>query len=265
MTEQQSGLVPAAPGGLSFGQTSLRPQDLVVPRVKIVQQMSAEAQGKKGETKASPGDFFNTLTGENYGDKLRIQAIQPFMQRILLVRSNRRDDIDAALEGAGMDPLSEGDGLKCRSYDMVQGRGEPGVACETECPLAQWRPGNLPPLCTETYNIAACNEFGELLVISFSKSSAKVGKRLFSTLRLRPGAPWLRFFDLATDSVTNEQGTFFVPDFTIAKEQPPDELIRQAVHWATELRAIDASTIDVTPDDEDTDGSGGAPKGDEPF
>ena len=256
-------LVPAEDSRLSFGQTALRAQDFVPPRVKVVQQMSKEAQGKKGEKVAEPGEFYNTLTGENYGDSLRIQPILPFMQRVFLVRENRRADANAALAAAGFEPLSEGDGLKCRSFDMYHGQGEPGVECN-DCPLSPWRAGNKPPLCTETYNVAAANENGELVIISFAKSSAKIGKRFFSALRMAgPNvAPWTRFFDLRTDQVSNDQGTFFVPDFTIAKDRPDTGLIRQAVAWAEQLKG---TVIDVSPaDEDDASGGPGAPDVDDP-
>lgn len=248
MTEQNA-LVPAQPSGISFGATNLRPQDIVVPRVKVVQQMAKEAADKL----ADPGDFYNVLTGENYGNAIRIQPILPFMNRVFLVRQEKRDRADELLTAAGLPVLGEGDGLKCRSLDMVQGNGEPGVECDT-CPLSQWthdpKKGNIAPLCTETYNVAACTELGELVVMSFSRSSAKVGKRFFSAIRLRPGVPWTQFFDVATHQERNDLGTFYVPNFAIAKDKPPTELIAQAQFWAKQLEGVRADQIDVTPDEE---------------
>lgn len=231
-------------GLMSFGQTALRPEDLIMPRVKIAQQMSQEVADKK----ADAGDFFNTLTGESYGPGLSVQPILPFMQRVLLVRQERRDAIESAL---GTE-LSEGDGLKCRSYDMVQGRGEPGIACD-ECPLAQWTDGNTPPLCTETYNVAASTELGELVILSFAKSGAKVGKRIFSTIRMSASAPWARIFALTTRAERNDRGNFFVPDFTISKEAPDTAQLAQALHWAKALKGV---TIDVTPEDPEGEADG---------
>jgi len=232
---------------MSFGQTKLRPEDLILPRVKIAQQMSQEVADKK----ADAGDFFNTLTGESYGDKLNVQPILPFMQRVLLVRQERRPAIEEALGHE----LSEGDGLKCRSYDMEQGKGEPGIAC-AECPLSEWTDGNTPPLCTETYNVAAATEIGELIILSFAKSGAKVGKRIFSTIRMSAAAPWSRIFAMTTRAERNDRGNFFVPDFTISKEAPDTAQLEQALHWARALKGV---TIDVTPTDDETEAAGPAP------
>lgn len=256
MTEQQStALVPAEDGRLSFGQTNLRPQDFVTPRVKVVQQMSQEAQGGKAAL-AAPGEFYNTLTGENMGDKIVVQPILTFMNRILLVRREKRDRVEDALRPIGI-TLPEGDGLMCRSFDMIVGKGVPGIACET-CPLALWdEDDRTPPLCTETYNVAAMDELGGLIVLSMQKSSAKVGKRLFSAMRMRPGAPWSALWEFTTRSVQNDLGTFYVPDFRILKEAPAADQIKGALDWARQLQGV---IIDVTPDDEEalsTDGGNG--------
>lgn len=245
MTDQTSALVPAEDNRLTFGQTHLSADSFIPPRVKVVQQMSKEAADKV----ADPGDFFNTLTGESYGNLVRFMPISPFLQRVFLVREERRAKIDDALLAAGMSALSSGDGLKCRSYDMYQGSGDPGILCN-ECPLSKWGPDNSPPLCTETYNVTAMNELGELIILSFSKSSAKVGKRVFSMLRMRQGAPWSSIFEAKTVQERNDKGIFYVPSVTISKDRPAPELLAQARSWAQQIAGV---TIDVTPADESTD------------
>lgn len=236
---QDTALVPAEDNRLSFGQTQLRPEDFIPPRVKVVQQMSQEAADKK----AAPGDFYNTLTGETYGPTLRIQPIVPFMQRILLVRREKRELIEDALGS----PLPVGDGLMCRSFDMIHGKGSPGGDCGV-CPLAQWNEETRkPPLCTETYNVAGMNEIGELVIVSFQKSSAKVGKRVFSMLRMRPGQPWATILELTTRQDKNDLGTFFVPDVTVSKDKPDTAMLSQALTWAQQLRGV---VIDVSPEDD---------------
>lgn len=231
---------------INVGQTKLDAGDFVPPRVKVVQQMSDEVATKK----ASAGEFYNTLTGENFGEELRFIPIIPFKQRILLVRSEKRPAIEQAL---GTE-LSEGDGLKCRSYDMEQGIGEPGTECGP-CPLAQWGEGNKPPLCTETYNIAALTELGDLIFLGFSKSSAKVGKKLFSMTRMSAGAPWSKIYKVTTHAEKNDKGNFFMPD-VVVDGPTPSELLPAALQWARELGAM---TIDVTPVDEE-DGAEAATK-----
>lgn len=250
---------------MTMGQTHLDPGDIVYPRVKILQTQSDEVANKAG----APGELFNTLTSENYGESLRFLPILAFKQRILLVRKERREAIDDSLKGAGLPELGEGDGLKCRSFDMFQGRGEPGIACN-DCPLSQWR-GNLPPLCTETYNVAASTELGELVVLSFSKSSARTGKQAFTMMRMGPQPPYSQVLELRTKPERNDQGNFHVAVVAAALGEdkkrivsPPD-LRAAAAAWA---RQLEGATIDVTPvgEDEGTPGEGPLPEqGDQPF
>jgi hypothetical protein len=252
-------LVPVQPGSLSFGQTALRADQFIPPRVKIVQLMADERRTGLAEV----GDFFNTLTSESYGSTLKFLPLQPFMNRVLLVRDEKREKIEKALSsGKAKVILSEGDGLKCRSLDMVMGNGEPGGSCET-CPLAAWGDKNAAPLCTEVYNVAALTELGDLIILQFQKSSAKVGRRLFSMLRfIGPGqAPWSRFYEAVTHEETIPgKGTFAVPVVKKLPEVPPTELLKQAQSWASQLAGL--GPINVTPDDE---GEEEEATGDEPF
>lgn len=269
MTE--SSLVPAAPGGLSFGQTALDASQFIPPRVKIVQKMSQEVDTKL----ASAGDFFNVLTQENYGSTFNFLPIQPFMNRVLLVRDERKAGIENALAEGGVTnadgkgkarifEFSEGGGvLKCRSLDMEQGNGEPGIACNT-CPLSKWH-GPDAPLCTEVYNVASLHESGDLIILQFSRSSAKSGRKLFSMLRLgRPGAPiWDRFYKIETKDQSNSKGTFAVPIVSKTAELPPPELAKDALYWARQLAGL--GPIDVTPvEDEDAEASGSGYAEDDP-
>lgn len=260
MTEDRS-LVPAAPGGLSFGQTALDATQFIPPRVKIVQKMSQEVDTKL----ATAGDFFNVLTQENYGSSFRFLPIQPFLNRVLLVRDDKRVTVENALVAGGVTntdgkkpgfEFAEGGGvLKCRSLDMQYGSGEPGIACN-ECPLSKWDGPNAP-LCTEVYNVAAVHEDGDLVILQFSRSSAKSGRKLFSMLRLgRPGQPvWDRFYKIESKDQSNSKGTFAVPVVSKTAELPPPELAKDASRWYQQLAGL--GPIDVTPlEDEDAEATG---------
>ncbi|HEY6058723.1 MAG TPA: hypothetical protein VIV06_11860 [Candidatus Limnocylindrales bacterium] len=228
---------------MSFGQTKLDAGDLVMPRVKLLQAQSEEAADGRGK----PGEFWNTLTSELYGATLRFMPILPFKQRIFLVRAERREAIDDALVAGGLAELPDGTGLMCRSIDMIEGRGYPGIACDT-CPLSKWD-GQKPPLCSETYNVAAMTELGDLIILSFSKSSAKVGKSLFSMLRLSPRAAWSRVFEISARAEKGQLGNYQVPIIRpLTSEIPAPELLRQAETWA---RQLEGTVLDVTPVEED--------------
>jgi hypothetical protein len=127
---------------ISFGQEHMDASDFIPPRVKVLQAMSQETTDERGVV----GDFYNTLTGENYGKTLRFIPLTTFKNRLLIVRPERRDEINKVLKGAGVKSVIEGDGLQCRSLDTVQGVGVPGMEC-ADCPLSQWV-GRFPPLCS---------------------------------------------------------------------------------------------------------------------
>jgi len=240
--------VPAAAAGLmSFGQTRLDPGDLIMPRVKLLQAQSAEVADEAGV----PGDFYNTLTSINYGSTLRFVPISPFKQRIFMVRSERRAAINAVLASGGLDEIpADADGLRCRSYDMEHGTGSPGIACD-ECPLSKWDDNN-PPFCTETYNVAASSEEGELIVLSFSRSSARTGKQLFSMIRMRPGAR-ATVFEATSRAEKGKLGNFSVPIIKPVGPAAP-ELVRQVNLWATQLQGV---TINVNPESDEGSGDSG--------
>lgn len=252
MTDETRAMVPAEDNRMDLGQTQLDAGDLVLPRIKIVQSMSAEATDDPA--RAQVGEFFDTLRNRALGTTLRFVPLLPFKQRVFLVRDEKRAAIDAELVAAGLEALSSGDGLKCRSYDMIHGQGDPGIECEA-CPLSKWGDGNTPPRCSETYNVAAMDELGEMIVLSFAKSSAKAGKRLFSMLRMQPGQPWSSILEATTRKEKNDLGVFFVPDVRATGEATPTELLAQAVKWAIQLKG---TTIDVTPPDEEEAADTGA-------
>lgn len=252
--------VPASPQDsslMSFGQTKLDPGDIIMPRVKILQAQSAEVSD--ASLGVAAGEFFNVLTSSSYGKTLRFVPILPFKQRLFLYRSERLPVVNGLLAAAGLTKFDKGenDGLKCRSYDMERGIGNPGIACG-ECPLAQWV-DNEPPVCTETYNVAASSEEGELIVLSFAKSSAKQGKQMFSMIRMRPGAQ-ATIFEATTTSEQGKKGTYFAPRIRPV-ERAPDELVREVRHWASQLAGV---TLDVSPEAA-TDDSTDEPGGDNPF
>lgn len=231
--------------GITFGQQHMDATDFVPPRVKVVQAMSKEAQ----DDRAVVGDFYNTLTGENYGKSLLFIPLTTFKNRVLIVRDERQAEVNKALKLAKL-PETTRTGLACRSLDMFRGVGEPGIECE-DCPLSAWH-GQTPPVCTETYNVAAMNTVGDLVILSFAKSAAKTGKKLISTMRMRRQKPWTSVFEATTVKVSNAKGTFAVPEVRVTADRTPDELLSVAQEWITELTG---RVIDVTPveeiDDED--------------
>jgi hypothetical protein len=265
MTEDTTAVVPAPTGRLSLGGSSdLRADQLILPRIKVVQAMSQE----RSHGLAQEGDFFNTLTQESYGPELKFLPLLAMMNRVLLVRDEKLAEVNKQLKETGVKLDKSPSTLRDRSLDMVHGVGDVALLCES-CPLSLWQGREIPPFCTEVYNVAALTEFGDLVILQFSKSSAKAGKRVFSMIRLGSAvqAPWSRYYVAKTHSESNPKGTFAVPVVTKTPEIPAPELLKACIRWAQQLEGI--GPIDVTPTDDeepadDTD-LGGEPTGDDPF
>lgn len=251
-------LVPHQDAAITFGQNQLRGDDIIPPRVKVLQAQSQEVTDKLG----AAGDFFNTLTRENYGAELKFIPLTTFTNRVFLVRSERIKDINEKLKAGGLTPLAETEtGLVCRSLDMETGVGYPGIHCGS-CPLSEWE-GQTPPHCSETRNITALTEVGDLIILSFTRSSAKVGKRLFTMLRLNLRTkPWANVYLAKTMQTKGAKGTFHVPEITKTPETPAPELLTQAEQWAAQLGS---TVIDVTPIDEQDEGEIREPTADAAF
>lgn len=234
-------MVPVPSGNtgmtLNFGSTELDAGDFIPPRIKVVQMMSHEAVEKL----AAAGELVNTLTGENYGEAMRFVPIQPSKQRVFLMRKERAEAVADKLGHA-----VEADGLACRSFNMIHGQGEPGGLCSA-CPLANWDGPN-PPLCSEVYNVAAADESGALVILSFSKSSAKAGKQLFSAMALGSAQPWSRVWTLTTALKRNDQGSFYQLVPTMTKDAPAPEIMKVIrERWVPALTG-GAIVIDATED-----------------
>lgn len=246
MTDETTAVVPAGESLPSFGAGNIRAENLIPPRVKVVQLMSKE----RSDGRADAGDFFNTLTGESYGPELKFAPIRTFMNRVLLVRDEKLSEVNAALKPTGIKLDKSSSTLRDRTLDMVQGVGDVALRCD-ECPLSQWQGREVPPLCTEVYNVAAITELGDLIFLQFQKTSARTGKQMFSMVRLGSAgaAPYARFYEVKTNEISNTKGTFFEINARKLQETPPPELIKQAQYWDRLLQGL--GPVDVTPTDDE--------------
>ena len=200
--------------------------------VKLLQAHDPEAIGPSPV--GDVGDFFNTLTAVNYGKVLRFVPIMPFMHRLLIVGDANRSRINESLEPTGAEVGAAVAGLVCRSIDMRTGTGTPGGVCD-RCPLSKWT-DEMRPLCTEAYNVAASTERGELIILSFGSSSARVGKQLFSMIRMRPGA-METIFEATSYADHRDLGGRFVPRVRPGN-RAPRTLIDRIRLLATQLHGV---------------------------
>lgn len=210
----------AAGRGLALPQVDLTRQidasDLIIPKLKLSQAMSksntifATSRGAEG---VGMGNWYVTSQNKNLGGTVFFVPIDMRKSRSYFVA---------------------GQGLMCRSFDMLNGEGDPGGSCQGSmeemltmpaekrgCPLRLWN-DKTPPKCGQTYNfpgfVMADND-GEpdlksmTQVVLQLRSTATQAAKAINTFVMSEGAGiWQAvILELGVESKTNTRGTFFVP------------------------------------------------------
>ena len=199
MTAGTVSLATASTSGVATAQAddgfgSMSPADLVMPRIKIAQGLTAEVQ----DGKAKSGDILNSVTGENYGNTLNLVVLNYQKGQLYMVT---------------------GVGVQCRSSNGVVGVGNPGGACAS-CSLRAWGDG-VPPLCSETHNyLVLLPEPLEVGMLTLQKTATKAAKLLNSMIvmnkqrakaRGENSAAWAMQYELTTRVQESKKGKFYVP------------------------------------------------------
>jgi hypothetical protein len=183
-------------------------EELPLPRIGILQATSdaVTQEGRKA------GVFLDDLTGE---ESAKITGIFLGMTRSRTRFVNK-------------EPV-------CKAVDFKHGVGDPGGEC-AKCTLKDWDPDETKstterkPKCQESYDFVAVDstEFkdgfpvGMPFIFSAAKTAIKPAKRLVGAARAR-GLPLYCFqVEVTVRRITNDQGTFYVPVFTVKGQTPPE-------------------------------------------
>jgi hypothetical protein len=182
--------------------TSIDRGDVTYPRIKLGQQMSQRVVD--GEIPA--GHWYLNIDGTDLGRVVKIVPLSMFKHRSLFV---------------------QGKGLLCRSYDLVQGVGVPGIACEG-CDLAKWGPDSQPPSCRLNYNYLVMVVPEEdpfdptTAIVTFQSTSVGAAKMLNAMKLQRAGqeGPWYTHrYILTSELKKGARGAY-----NVAKIQPADRI-----------------------------------------
>jgi hypothetical protein len=161
---------------IAEGFENMEHGDMAKPRLAVCQAQSLQRQ--KDDPKyikgLEEGQFFNTITGENYGDTVRVSPLMFFKYRL-------RFGDKAKKEEAGK--------LLCQSANAKVGTGDPGGNCLT-CPMAQWKEDK--PSCTLLYGYASLIvpktgdiRFDNLVIVSMKSANMGLAKEWNALMRLR--------------------------------------------------------------------------------
>lgn len=186
-------------------------RDTLIPRLKLSQAMSKV----NTDDTVRQGNFYRSPDNKNLGKE--IFAV------VLDMRKSRSY-------------FESGQGILCRSYDLIKGEGDPGILCEGTdeeqqfaaedergCPLRLWgeRDENgrgSPPACGLNYNyVMLLLDPEDLLegktsqVVFTLRSTATKIARAMNTLIMNNGTWTDSILRIGIQSTSNTKGTFFIP------------------------------------------------------
>jgi hypothetical protein len=206
-------------------QENLRPEDFQIPRLAIAQAMSPQLVRSKPEYIAGlmVGQFFNTVTGEIYGDSIKVVPVKYSINRLKFVDKV----IDCRSQNGIEGPKSP---LK---VEFVNGKKVTTGGC-ADCQYSKWGTGKegKGTDCKEYRNWLLLDESGTPMSMSFKSSSLVVAKQWWTLIAGRkmivngvkvPAPPYLTTYELRAVEKSSNAGTFLVP-VVRAVGQAPTEL-----------------------------------------
>lgn len=230
--------------------------DIVLPLIRLVQPLSKAAEDQL----AKPGDFVNSLTGENYGDEFNMIVAGHFYG---ISYSNRDEDFFAAIPG-GADTVipsswphpdagkrfGESDGFEDRFKELVNS----GV-------ISEWGKG---PDFSTTYNFVGYlpGQHDIPLRLSLMRSSAPAAKKLLSLLGFDRRL-WDHQYTVSTRKVEDSGNRYWVAEVVRGDTTPPDDL-PAVVDLALSLHRANTSDFVLSGDESEPAGDGGGKSADVP-
>lgn len=178
------------------GMENVANEDLVMPRVRLLQALSAEVSG--GDSRA--GTLCNSLTGEEYGDNIEVIFAMFLKNRVFFAEALKEPPV-------------------CSSPDALN--GNLGVCAQ--CPHSAWKKKGEEgkrggPDCTLFYNFPAIILSGapdrtltEMLAsVSFGRTSAKAAMKLLSKVKLSGKNWWDKIYTIGTEQKTGPKGVYYI-------------------------------------------------------
>jgi len=213
-------------GGRGFEEPIER-EDLIIPRASLLQSKSPEVEEslEKGDGKYKPGMVANSLTKE----VLQAEFV-PVFKFTNWIRFNSRKK-----EDSNFDPAFDAGEIIWRSTDPL----DPRVIEE-----AQFGPNGEKPKATKFMNFF-CLFSGQQgpVILSFSKTSFKAGKKLISLALRAGGDMFSQKYRLGTKKEEKDSNTYYV--LTVEPAGPADEQIYKEAEKLYEQFASKAKDLKV--------------------
>ena len=194
----------AAKGEVALGMESISSEDIVMPKVKLVQSNSLEAL-KQG---VPAGNFYNSMTKEHTPELKDVVILCFGHSRVKFKK-----------------PFNRNDAPECRSLDGI--KSVDGMVCAS-CPDCKWETlaeGDTKPPCTMAYTILAVNysedgRIGSPFRMVISGAGISEFKKTCITPLATTGLPPFVFRMNVTSTQVEQDGNIFcVPNFTFNKDE----------------------------------------------
>ena len=185
--------------GTPLGIEDEETNDVIIPRVKVVQTLSPERKEKIAEE----GDIINSLTKEKLNGKKFIPVFK-FNNNVW------------------WKDRSEGGGIQCIARDGRVGEASDGanIVCSQcrRCEFDNTKQGKEAiPTCTKYINFFGFFEGERMpIILSFSKTSYNEGKKLYSLAKVTMQNMWNYCYELKEKLMAKGNNEWYVPVMTSA-------------------------------------------------
>lgn len=185
--------------GLPMGFEDEEADDVIIPRVKVIQTLSPERKDKIAEE----GDIINSLTKEKLNGKKFIPVFK-FNNNVL------------------WKPRNEGGGIMCMARDGRVGKTSDDtiLMCSQcrKCEFDNSKQGKEAlPTCTKYINFFGFFEGERMpIILSFSKTSYNEGKKLYSLAKVTMQNMWNYCYTLTEKLMVKGNNEWYVPVMTAA-------------------------------------------------
>lgn len=232
MKKNGKSLAPKTNGTLVIGgkgrgfETESGREDLLIPRVKLLQPLSPEVQ----ELDMKAGQIINSLTKE----VLPVEFVPVFVFKEY-IRFNARDE------------KSEGYDDKYAPGALMWKTSDPNAP---EVEQTKFGPNGERPLGQQVLNFFSYFPGCTMpIIVSFSKTSYKTGKQLYSLAKFCGGDMFSRKYTLSAKKETNDSGIFWVFQVAPAGMSSPEEHKTAEALWESfSSKAATLNTHELEPE-----------------
>jgi hypothetical protein len=235
VAQQKAELATQAMNPTSWGKVTLTKNDLIIPRLQLVQAMSEIVAQKK----AAPGEIRDSLNNV-------LMAKEGITLEVIPLFVHKRFKVNKLIEGKGGKVEKE-------FHEMINIQDNPtlpGFNDDLAWQDAETIEGKLVPIeRVRTYDmffILPKSGRDVAYVMSFASSNIKAAKNMILQMAINQEAgktPAAYCFNLDITTKTKDRSTWFVIDSTLGREASEDEQ-GQAFKWYKRLQAGEAKVHD---------------------